>query len=98
MRKAHEFSEAAALLSKGTPILGFKYRLARARTQRKLGDYLDALEAMATLEKEIAETMDKAADESPERRKLAALLVRLLRERMTVLCIRKKYHLAEAQF
>ena len=68
VRKAHEYSEAAALLAKATPILGLKYRLARTRTQRKLGDYLDAMDALATLEKEIADQMEKADEESSERR------------------------------
>ena len=55
VRRAHEFSEAAALISKEVPILSFKYRLERARTQRKLGDYIDAIEGLQVLEKDIAE-------------------------------------------
>ena len=87
VRRAHEFSEAAALLTKDVPILSFKYRLGRIRTQRHLGDYIDAFEALDTLEKEIAEQMEKTAEKSKERCKLVSILIRLLRERTTILCI-----------
>ena len=55
VRKAHEFSEAAALLARELPILNFKYKIERVRTQRKLGDYIEALAGLDALGKEIAE-------------------------------------------
>ena len=53
VRKAHEFSEAAALITKDEPIINIKYKLARIRTQRIMGDYIEAMDSLGALEKDI---------------------------------------------
>ena len=56
-----------------------------------MGDYIDAMESLSNIEKEIVEQMDKQQEGSKPRKKLTTLLIRLLRERATLLCIQKKY-------
>ena len=44
-----------------------KYRLARVRTHRMMGDYLDALESLSNIETELVTQMDKYEEGSKQR-------------------------------
>ena len=52
-----------------------------------MGDYLDAMSSLKTIEIEIVDEMKKFAENSKQRNKLTTYLIRLLRERATILCI-----------
>jgi len=91
--KAHELSHKALTLARQSSDIyqKLKFKLLRVRVFRKVGEFNRATNWLVSLEKEIVAELEKREEGSKEYNKLYKLMIRLLKDRLSVLCSKKMY-------